>query len=94
MKKYIFLFFILAVIRTFSISQTTNSGLPITLQEKIPLTKHFYQTPLVNNETEKFNEKIRQQSVQEKVYRFGKEFDVAIAVFDKAETAHKQIILR
>lgn len=73
------------MIGNISFSQTTNLGQPILFKKNIQLTNHYYKTPSVNNEIEKSNEKERQTSANDKIYRFGKEFSVAIDIFDKAE---------
>ena len=85
MKKYIKLFFVFFLFGNTIYSQISNFGDPLLFNSKIEKTKLFYQTPIVDNFQEIQHEKKRQNSSHDKIYRFGKEYQVSINIFEKAE---------
>jgi hypothetical protein len=85
MKKYIKLFFVFFLFGNTIFSQISNLGDPLLFNSKIEKTKLFYQTPVVDNFSEIQHEKKRQINSRDKVYRFGKEHQVSINIFEKAE---------
>jgi hypothetical protein len=71
------------LIATYSVdcfSQTINSGRPLTTIGKIERTKSFYETTPVDSEIELAN----YNASGEKMFRFGKEFQVNLNIMDQA----------
>ncbi len=62
------------------LAQTINSGRPLTIMGKVEQTKSFYETATVDAELELAN----YAASGEKMFRFGKEFQVNMNIMDQA----------
>jgi lysyl endopeptidase len=83
MKTFLFSIFFF----TFNIlfSQTKNLGEPFIFNGKNFPTTKYYKSSIVNNEEEISIENARIALSKDKMYRFGKELEVSLNIFDLAE---------
>lgn len=84
MKK-IYLLIISFIFISFAKTQVKNLGLPLTFKSEIKKTSSFYVTPKFSIEEQIAKDEEERIKSNNKVFRFGKEFEVDLNVFELGE---------